>query len=578
MRKYLRSNSIKTILFRYAALFIIPIIILLIISNLYAIHLVRNQVYSYNKNTLYLYISQIDKLFDEVENALSESAMNNSYLHVMGTEQDGNTRALASYQIEALLKRVSQSYGMMDGFFAFASPSDTYVSYEKTYQEYEQREQIEEYITQTIQNVHFSDNPMMNAWFSHRIGQDNFIFRIFHSQNAYIGAWVKAENLVSNLTTINISGLDYILLVDRNGNALTSVEEMQREKVDLKKEYDQYYLTGEQNKYLVIGQASGMGSFNLVALIRDNSVVEGLNNFSVIIITFIAISALLLLLYLNFSRKKVINPIRSLVEGMQSIESGNLDAKLQIENPTEEFAILSNTFNSMSAQIKNLKINIYEERIRNQKARLDFYQIQINPHFFINTLNTIYSFAQTNNCAMVQEMVLCLVRHFRYTLYNDPTVKLQEEMDFVKNYLHMQEIHTMNRLTHVIDFDISPSLMDADVPTLIIQTFVENAIKHNKTIDNQIIIKISASLEDVEGESYLHIVITDSGQGFSQEVCQILNEGGKLKDSRGKHIGIYNIQQRLFLLYGEKASLVFSNNHKGGACVDICFPARGEMT
>lgn len=92
------------------------------------------------------------------------------------------------------------------------------------------------------------------------------------------------------------------------------------------------------------------------------------------------------------------------------------------------------------------------------------------------------------------------------------------------------------------------------------------------TMDGFIEIIILVDLWDEDGKPYVRAVIEDSGRGFPEEVVNKLNEGGKMTNEQGEHIGIWNVQQRLELLYNGQADISFSNRTEGGARVVILLP------
>jgi two-component system sensor histidine kinase YesM len=111
------------------------------------------------------------------------------------------------------------------------------------------------------------------------------------------------------------------------------------------------------------------------------------------------------------------------------------------------------------------------------------------------------------------------------------------------------------------------------VPPLIIQSFVENSIKHAVTLDEPIHISIRVDfLDQIEG-SYMIITIVDNGSGFSANILDTLQTGGSVVNDKGEHTGIWNAQRRLKLLYGDNSSIRFKNSTEtGGAVVMLVLP------
>ena len=210
-------------------------------------------------------------------------------------------------------------------------------------------------------------------------------------------------------------------------------------------------------------------------------------------------------------------------------------------------------------------IKVYEEKIQKQKAQLDFLQIQTNPHFFINAMNVVYNYARLNNMEMVKNMTLSLVKHFRYTLYGETWVFLEEEVEFIQNYLHLQKLRTANMSNIEIEIEIPQELMKERIPIMIIQPFVENSIKYGESEKEVLKILVEAAKEN----DILQICIRDNGEGFENEILEALNQGKQVIREEKKRIGIQNVRSRLSILYGEEAHLSFRNGECGGAIVEI---------
>jgi len=150
-------------------------------------------------------------------------------------------------------------------------------------------------------------------------------------------------------------------------------------------------------------------------------------------------------------------------------------------------------------------------------------------------------------------------------------VLLKDEVKHVENYIRIQQIRFPDSLNYKIE--VCEDLLDIPVPPLIIQTFVENIIKHAVTLDDEIYFEVR--IEKLEKVDKVAIIIRDNGEGFSAEQLLRLNSEENYNDDSGKHIGIYNVKQRLDLLYDGNASILFANdNNTGGAVVKMIIPIK----
>ena len=270
-------------------------------------------------------------------------------------------------------------------------------------------------------------------------------------------------------------------------------------------------------------------------------------------------------MFIRYSKEELAIPLERTVQMIEKVEEGDFDVVFPEESNTTEFYVLNDSFNKMLKEIKNLKIKVYEEKIEKQKAQLDFLQIQTNPHFFINAMNVLYNYARLDSMEMVKNMTLSLVKHFRYTLYGETWVLLEEEVEFIQNYLHIQELRTANMSKIQIETAIPREIMEEKIPIMTIQPFVENSIKYGESEEGEVKIWIEAEKQ----RGILKICIRDNGEGFEEKILESLNKEQCVVREGKKRIGIYNVQSRLSILYGEGAKVYFSNGENGGAVVEI---------
>jgi two-component system sensor histidine kinase YesM len=262
-------------------------------------------------------------------------------------------------------------------------------------------------------------------------------------------------------------------------------------------------------------------------------------------------------------------PLHELILGMKKISLGMLDVRLK-KNKTLEFEFLGNTFNVMAEQIKTLKIDVYEEQLRVKQGELKQLQAQINPHFYMNSLNIIYNLAALNDTETVKKMSLHLADYFRFIMKaNRDTITLKEELTHIENYITIQKIRFPDKLQ--CSFEGIDPILNYPIAALTVQPFVENSIIHGFKNRKQLF-QIHIQAEMTEGNSFT-LTISDNGVGFSPEVLTKLQNKEPLNQAENSSLGIMNVIHRLDLLYGERTSITFSNHTEGsGAIVKIVFP------
>jgi len=292
------------------------------------------------------------------------------------------------------------------------------------------------------------------------------------------------------------------LLVTDIGVPMTLTNQVDTGGVDLSLNLSSYYMTGANQKYLIVGEKSHKGNFSLIAMIPNREILKNLPYLNRIVFVISFLCVLLVPGFLLFLRKSVVIPLRRIVSVMKRIGEGNVKFRIDPHPTSDEFQLVNTTFNKMMAQIEELKINVYEEQLNKQKAELQHLQLQINPHFFMNTLSIIYNLALTKNYENIQDMSLRLVRYFRFMFRSNLTfVPLQEELDHVLNYVRIQELRFQQALTCHIEKPETLDKFPVHIPPLIIQTFVENAMKYAVSLDNPLIINILDRFGEYEWQS-----------------------------------------------------------------------------
>lgn len=567
-------NSIRFKLFIGLLLVMIPVVSLLIYNNYYAVSVVRNQVAESYRNMMSMSMKQLDNNLEDVDNYLSNLGALNTDMQIMEFTGDDTEYYLAKMR---LTNKVSSDIGMynsISSIFVYSLKRDDFTEVFRYTDNLEEKQKIINYITKACRDNAYLDKRYPEKWYSTNTGSDYYLLRILKMRDTYIGAWVKVENMLAPLNSLDIGEKGISLLVTEEGVPMMHEAVIRDNRLDLKLDLNNYHLLGDKYKYLVVGEKSTKGNYSLMALIPDHLILEKLPFMQRItaLVSIVLIGLLPLCLFIL--RKVLLVPLKHLMLAMKRIREGNLEVRIEPFAAPDEIQMVNDTFNKMVTRIEELKINVYEEKINRQKAELQHLQLQINPHFFLNSLNIIYALSLSKNFEVIKEMSLSLIQYFRYMFgSNLAFVSLQDELKHVLNYIRIQELRFSRSL--IWEVEAPEFLQDTPVPPLVIHTFVENTIKYAVTLDDPV--KISIRIQFKENENMEHcigITVEDTGKGFKEEVLAKLQKGEQIIDDRGEHIGIWNLQRRLELLYPGKAGIKFRNRIHGGAIVEIVIPLR----
>ena len=239
---------------------------------------------------------------------------------------------------------------------------------------------------------------------------------------------------------------------------------------------------------------------------------------------------------------------------------------------TSEFIEINHKLDEVVEQIENLQRQKYKREIEAKAAMLQYYQMQVNPHFFINCLNIISSMMGENANPAVKTLIVSLSKHFRYVFQSCMRcVTVRQELEEVKEYCNIFMIKGSTPI--LFRANVEENILDEKIPILSIQTFVENAIKYAG--DGHSVLMISATVDYLEENNinFVRIRVRDNGTGYPKDQLEKLNAPIQQFDYSSKHVGIENIRYRINLLYGSIGKLYFYNGLSGEAVAELLLPA-----
>lgn len=573
--RYFSWNSIRLKLVVGLFVVTLPLITLLIYNNHYSIDVVRNQVAISNKNMISLYMNQIDDRLKLAEKNILSLATTNYGIRSMHAPNSDDEYQMAKYNVSVNLSNNIFLYTSIDSFFIFQPERQDLLNVSQSTVSYSERMKVEENLIRHLNQLSNSFQLPTNNWYIRVIEEESYLLRVIKSGNLFIGAWVNANTLLSPMSLIDLGKKGTGLLITSEGEPMVQTD-LRLDQVDLSRGFEQYYLTGDKDNLLVVGESSKEGEFSLVAIIPNEQILQNLPMLSWLIgwISFAVIGLVPLSLF--FLHRTLLVPLNRLITVMNKINKGLVNVRMEDFKASDEFLMVNQTFNKMINQIETLKINVYEEQLSKQRIELQHLQLQINPHFFMNSLNILYNLAQVKNFALIQDMTLCLVRYFRFMFRSNLSfVTLHEELEHVRNYIRIQELRFPEQLTCTIEY---PELLEhLEIPPLLIQTFLENSIKHSVTLEEPLHLSVTLELRETGLNPYIEIIIRDTGRGFSEKVLTEIRSENRIVDEKGEHIGIWNVNKRLLLLYGHDASLSCYNGFPNGAVVEIRLPYQEEI-
>lgn len=375
---------------------------------------------------------------------------------------------------------------------------------------------------------------------------------------------------------------DRIFLVEQNGenvlNYTQDAESVLREfsgKGERTDEIQSRKLSLNGKQYLAaesVVQESGWRVYALVSLASLTESLRKIRAFLIMENTVVVLLGLVVILWISHRLTSSLEHLAKTMDG--AVQNGyHVEFAYQYQ---DEVGMLARSYNEMIAEIRSHIQALEEEKervkeIQKQKRKVELLalQAQINPHFLYNTLNMITWQAVDMGAEEISVISNALGKYFRISLSRGrEIISLQEEMEHVKSYLEIQKIRYKTKLNY--ELEIPEGAKGYQTIKLILQPLVENALYHGiKVKEGNGRIWIYSKIK----ETYAELIVEDDGAGIPGEHLEVLNErlkNGVVDTSTG--YGIYNVNNRLRLYYGEQYGLHLEKREPGGIRAIVTIP------
>ena len=357
----------------------------------------------------------------------------------------------------------------------------------------------------------------------------------------------------------------------------------QKVSIDYDENYYQYTGTKKINGVTYFVDVSTLNLYQsdsrlYICTMNDQGYVS-IKRILTICVLILAVAILIPGIIIHYFTEYFTSRVLILRKAMHQASNEDYDIRSFIQGEDE----ISEAFSDLEIMIQNIKdADMYEAQINkaellNEQQVMEFKMLasQINPHFLYNTLETIRMKAFKANDREVARAIKLLGKSMRYVLENTGTsfTTLSKELEHIKVYLDIQKLRFTDKFDSEIEVmeDIDPGKLL--ILPLLLQPVVENAILHGleeKEKEGLIHILVRKQLGE---EELLCIEVSDNGNGMTEEALAFLQSTIEEKDiSRNKSIGLYNINQRIKLTYGQKYGVKISSNIEEGTRVSLFIP------
>lgn len=370
-----------------------------------------------------------------------------------------------------------------------------------------------------------------------------------------------------NMLTRNITKGWHILMYNNNFETISdyNYDDKSKENIENLKESLDYYndtvfhqVNFQSMDYLTLSNKLRKVDIYATIMAPKSQIsrqVNGVLNSYIIVVILIVVLVVMIAFAIS---RYITRPIGTMINSIKQISNGNYSEKVTGLEEYEEFYYLQVAINDMLDQIHSYHDNVLEQNISLKTAEIKALQSQLNPHFIFNVLNTLTWKAEMSDNTELSQMAIAIGEIFKATTAyrNSQYISIAEELKFVKFYIYLQQMRFEDKIS--VNFDIDDNLDDINIPCFCVQTLVENAYVHGlepKDTNGHLTISIKRDNEN----KFLLINITDDGIGFEKIPNFDINVASKGTTSAvigsRPHIGLKNLNRRLFLMYGEDSVL-----------------------
>ncbi|MEQ2413418.1 sensor histidine kinase [Blautia acetigignens] len=509
------------------------------------------------EDDLALYASSMDHIFDILEETLLYLPINNNSFNQLVSFPQSDTQRHWSLliSIKEQISSIKEIYPFMENIFVYYPEQNLFLN-----------EKVNPEMTAVIrkQAEDFSGSAASSKlWNTVSTANGYYLYWLYKRDGYCLGSWISYDALLSyicqNESTAAADTPTY-LLTDFAGNVLTTqggITVIPREDLGATVEKDgQFFITCQAlHPGVYIARILGTAELGLSPHWYSSS--------------FAAVTVLALLLVICVVlciSHWVLTPVKELTQGIEEIASGNIEHRLQNPSGTSlEFEKIETEFNHMMDQLKDMQIQIYQQELEQNETKLRYLSQQIQPHFILNSLNTLYTYSN-RDVEATQKIIRLLSQYYRYVVNIESRyVNLGQELDHIENFLKLQKIRFPRKLDYEIlcedGIDIVP------IPPFLLESFIGNSLKYGQDEQEKIMIRIQA----VQVEPFvIRISVQDQGEGFSPEILEAIEEYHKTHvKNELLGTGIYNCIERLNLIYQDRAQIRCYNALPHGAVVEI---------
>ncbi|AZS17079.1 sensor histidine kinase [Paenibacillus lutimineralis] len=426
---------------------------------------------------------------------------------------------------------------------------------------------------------------------------------VTHKPRGILGMKLNTREISKLWGQMDLGEQGYSFIIDAKGNFVDKPHQAEASEY-MDEAIKHRLLTGEDTfteriggkKRMYVSKQLQAADWRMVISVPVSELRQPIMNIRYTTVIAGAVTLLVALWIAGRFGKSLVQPLKKLVRNMRLMEKGEWQT-IDPGDREDEFGYLIQNYNKMLTRLSEMIEQVYEAELKSQKAELNVQrialeqhkaefqalQLQINPHFLYNTLETIKCYAVVQDSEEIMDMVEAMASMLRYAIQTSLTeITVVDELKHVLNYMKILQYRTQRQFE--LEVDIPPDLLLHRMVRLTLQPLIENVFQHafSNGIQNHHHIGIRGYME----EGRFILAVADNGAGMSEDKLHAVREKLRLNqlaeaDPQTTYhqggLGLMNVHRRIQMVYGETYGLSIDSIVGQGTKIIMSLPSDGSI-
>ncbi|WP_339323595.1 histidine kinase [Paenibacillus sp. FSL W8-0194] len=427
---------------------------------------------------------------------------------------------------------------------------------------------------------------------------------VSHQPRGILGMKLNTKEISKLWGQMDLGKKGYSFIVDGQGHFVDQPDQVATDEY-MNEEIKRQLLAGERDTFtakvngerrMYVSQRLHAADWRMVISVPVSELREPIMSIRYTTVIAGAFTLMIALWFAGRFGNSLVQPLKKLVRNMRMMDKGEWKS-IDDDGRQDEFGFLIRSYNMMLTRLSEMIERVYEAEIRSNKTELNLQrialeqhkaefqalQLQMNPHFLYNTLETIKCYAVVQDSEEIMEIVEAMAHMLRYALQtNLAEITVVNELKHVLSYMTILKYRTQREFE--LDVAIPPELLLHKMVRLTLQPLIENMFQHAfpDGIQDHHRIRIGAA---AEGDRF-YVIVEDNGAGMTAERLRAVREKlrlnrlaesdtGSLYHKGG--LGLMNVHRRIQMVYGEAYGLAIDSVPGQGTVITMSLPLDGNM-